>query len=473
MPIWQIYERLLMATGPRIAAQRPNVIWIFGDQHRAQALGVAGDPNVHTPNVDRLATDGLYCPQAVGGFPLSCPYRGSLLSGRYPHEAVPGHEYPLDPALPTVAQPFGEAGYHTAYFGKWHVDGWHERDGRAGLHIVPRERRGGFDQWLGYENNNAQWDCHVHGHDAQGNEIPLYRLPYYETDALTDLLIDFIDERALPVEGDQATADQSADASPFFAVLSVQPPHDPYVAPEPWMARHTPGEIQLRPNVPDVRRITEKARRELAGYYAMIENLDWNLGRVIEALREAGLHDNTHIIFFSDHGDMHGSHGQFRKTSALEESLRVPMIFGGGRRYELKNGISDAPINHVDLAPTSLGLCGIDVPDWMVGHDWSARRIKGRQPATDEPDSAYCQVVKPTGHGHSVDRPWRGLVSRDGWKYVCLEGQPWYLFNLNEDPYEQANHAHNTIYRSERKRLHDRLNQWIAQTGDSFAMPEL
>ena len=90
-----------------------------------------------------------------------------------------------------------------------------------------------------------------------------------------------------------------------------------------------------------------------------------------------------------------------------------------------------------------------------------------------EPDSAYLQSVIPTMHGHSIDRPWRGVATRDGWKYVCLEGQPWLMFNLNEDPYEQANLAFNTAFGSQRRRLHDRLARWIAETNDQFALPEV
>ncbi len=122
------------------------------------------------------------------------------------------------------------------------------------------------------------------------------------------------------------------------------------------------------------------------------------------------------------------------------------------------------------LAPTTLGLAGLEIPDWMAGADFSACRVRGRE--LDAPDSAYLQLVEPTGHGHSVNRPWRGVVTADGWKYVCLEHQPWLMFNLNEDPYEQANLAYNNAFARERRRLHDRLNQWIADTGDTFAMPE-
>ena len=89
------------------------------------------------------------------------------------------------------------------------------------------------------------------------------------------------------------------------------------------------------------------------------------------------------------------------------------------------------------------------------------------------PDSAYIGLPVPTGHGDSLDRPWRGVVTRDGWKYVCVEQQPLMLFNLVDDPYELANHAHNPRYRADRHRLQDRLTRWIAGTGDTFALPSI
>src|SRR6056297_2464525 len=153
-----------------VSERRENIIWIFGDQHRAQALGFAGDPNVFTPNLDRLATEGLR-PSGIGGSPLCCPYRGSLLTSRYPHECVPGHQDPLPLGMPTIAEPFGASGYDTAWFGKWHVGGFDEADGRAAFATVPRELRGGFQTWIGYENNNSQYDSWVHGHRLDGSEI--------------------------------------------------------------------------------------------------------------------------------------------------------------------------------------------------------------------------------------------------------------------------------------------------------------
>lgn len=445
------------------AVKRPNVIWIFGDQHRAQATGFAGDPNLHTPNLDRFASEGAVFSRAVSGFPLCCPARGSLLTGLYPHRCVPGHERPLPDGQETIAGVLKKAGYHTAYFGKWHLAGFKERGGRAAFHITDPDQRGGFDEWVGYENNNSQFDCWVHGGRDEGAFH--YRLPGFETDALTDMLIRYLEGR-VEVSNDAAR-------QPFFAALSVQPPHDPYIAPEEWMRRHNPGGVQLRPNVPHIPYIEHRARRQLAGYYAMIENLDWNFGRIRAALDRLGLTEETYILFFSDHGDMQGSHGQFSKNSPWEESIRVPCVIGGGTPfYTYRSGSNNLPINMPDISATTLGLCGIPVPEWMQGRDYSGLRLRGRELPANA-DSALLQGVIPTCHGYSTDRPWRGVVTADGWKYTVLEGQPWMLFNLNNDPYEQVNLAHNSSFWGERRRLQDLLAGWLDRTGDSFALPVL
>ncbi|MEZ5354095.1 MAG: sulfatase [Bryobacteraceae bacterium] len=439
---------------------RPNVIWLFADQHRAQALSCNGDPNVSTPNIDNLSSLGVNFTRAVSSFPLCCPFRGSVLTSRWAHHCVVGHEYALPEGQPTIAKPFHDAGYHTAYFGKWHLAGHKEATGRGAFHITDPDKRGGFEHWVGYENNNSQWDSWVHG--GRGRDAFHYRLPGYETDELTNLLIKYVGER-----GEEAKAGR---AKPFFAVLSVQPPHDPYVAPPDYMHRFNPNRLEMRPNVPGSPEVQSTARRELAGYYAMIENWDHNIGRVRESLDKAGLGFNTHLVVFSDHGDMHGSHGMYRKTNPFEESVRVPFILAGEEpRYNNRaNSRPDAVLTTVDIAPTTLGLCGIDKPSWMEGYDYSHLRLTQRKAAGPAPDSAFLQNVVPTGHAHSINKPYRGIVTRDGWKYVSFAGMPWLLYNLNEDPYEQANLAHNNRYRAERRKLAARLRQWVADTGDRF-----
>lgn len=441
------------------AAPRKNAIWLIADQWRAQSLGCNGDPNSHTPNLDRLATSGVNFDQARSTMPLCCPFRGSMLTGRYPHQVVPGHEFQMPPAQRTIAHELNDAGYHTAYFGKWHLDGFHESEGRAAFHVVPPERRGGFQYWLGYENNNSQWDSWVHGGGGEHDTKP-FRLPGFETDALSDIFINYLREPA-------------RKEKPFFAVLSVQPPHNPYIAPASYMQRYNAQQITLRPNVPAVKSVEERARQELAGYYAQIENWDTNVGRIVDALTAAGMLEDTHIMIFADHGDLHGSHGQFLKMNPYEESVRIPMIVSGERSfYGRGSGRAGSLFSAVDIAPTTLGLCGLTAPKTMLGHDYSSRRLRpGRVAAASEPDSVYLQSVVPTMHADSVNQAFRGLVTADGWKYVCFEKQPWMLFNLNEDPYELVNMALNERYKAERKRLEQRLKQWVADTGDTFEVP--
>jgi len=464
-----------------------NVIWIFGDQHRRQMLSCMGDPNVRTPNIDNLAEYGINFTRAYSNFPLCCPARGTILTGRHAHACIPGHNYRMPDEQQTFAHILNQNDYHTAWFGKWHVDGPRVRqnDGseknekrprhpsapadepfRECFEYKPPEARGGFETWIGYENNNSPHNTWVHGHDENG-DVDLHRLDGFETDALTDKLIAYLSRRAGELQED--------GGKPFFAGLSVQPPHDPYGAPEEFMSHYNPATLKMRGNVPPVDWVEERARREYSGACAMVENLDWNLGRIRKALRATGLETSTTILFFSDHGDMHGSHGQFHKTSPWEESVGVPCIIGGAldvqgqtirKRY-------DYPVSLVDLAPTTLGLCGIQPPEWMQGTDCSPFKTNSWQdPTPEEPNAVLLQNVIPTGHPDSCDRPWRGIVTRGGWKYICFENTDWLLFNLHEDPLEQVNLAHNTMFAEQRRELRDRLRKMIEKVGDTFPVPQ-
>ena len=445
----------------------PNLIWLFGDQHRFHATGFAGDRNLHTPNMDDLALTGIAPARGgVGGYALCCPFRGSLLTGVYPHRCVPVHEAPLPDGQMTVAHAFAAAGYHTAWIGKWHVDGFKESQGRAAFHVVPRERRGGFDKWIGYENNNSQFDCRVHG--GEGEDRAPWRLEGFETDALTDIFVRHLEERA--AEPDR----------PFFAALSVQPPHWPMQCPAEFR-RLRSDEVALRPNVPPGGLAERGARLGGPGYYGMIENWDHNIGRVVAALRRLGLSTNTHIVFFSDHGEMLGSHGRFGKVLPYEESIRTPLILGGadffynGLRSENPVTMGGAPpagldvvINHVDIAPTSLGLCRLPVPDWMEGFDYSFLRHGGPEPA-GVPGAALLQAIEPREQCPAF----RGMVTRDGWKYCCTAEGPWLLFNLNNDPFEMDNLALVPRHRKTHARLHGRLAALLDEVRDPFVLPPL
>ena len=126
------------------------MIWFLVDQMRGQATGYNGDPNVFTPNLDNMAVEGAHFPEAVSGCPLCCPFRGSLLTGKYVHNhSVKLHQDRLDPATPLISDVFNENGYETIYLGKWHLAGFKEQQGRTVLRTVPRDERGRFDTWIG------------------------------------------------------------------------------------------------------------------------------------------------------------------------------------------------------------------------------------------------------------------------------------------------------------------------------------
>lgn len=445
--------------------RKPNVIWVLVDQMRAQAMGFTGDPNVRTPNLDNLARDGVAFTSAVSGTPWCCPFRGALLTSLYPQaNGVTETPSPLKPTIPTITAPFKDAGYHTSWIGKWHLDG-----SNLVTHYIPPERRGGFDYFMGFENNNNQNESYVFGNDS---EKPV-RLKGYETDSLTEMFIEHLRNH---VGGKE-------DYQPFFSVLSVQPPHNPYVPPTDVTGEgkyyHNPSDIKLRPNVPPAGKWPNKARRDLAGYYGMIENIDTNIGKLRMALKELDVDRETYIIFMSDHGDCLSSHGQCCKSSPWEESIRIPFIVSCvGSAYHMKTGFSNSLVNHIDIAPTTLGLCGIDIPKSMVGYDYSSEcikrdRLEYHEAKTPSPESAYLQQIPRKFQPHTIHKEWRGVVTKDGWKYICTPGAEFAMFDLNDDPYEMANLCFDIAYQKEKERLHKMLQDYIIDTKDEFKLPDI
>ena len=430
---------------------RPNVIWIIADQMRADALSCNGSTYAVTPNLDRLARYGMNFKRAVAAYPVCSAFRGALFCGMQHHKCVLGHQYGIADGQRTVADAFNEAGYDTAFFGKWHIDC---RTDNSPYAYVPPSRRGGFRTWLGYDNNGMQWATWVHG-NVRGEETR-FKLNGFEADAMTDIFIGHLQEHGR----------ERAD-TPFFAVLSLFAPHPPYMAP----ARSFKDRAREVPkNVPGGE-YENFYRAEIPRYAAMVENVDENVGRVMDALSDLGMDLNTHVIFMSDHGDMFGAHGLYEKLTPFEESVRIPFIIGGAvpYMYGFRAGETDALINEVDVAPTTLGLCGIRVPERMDGFDYSSRRF-GQGDFSREPDAAYIKAIVPSGY---LNRAWRGVVTRSGWKYVCLEDAPYCLFDLNSDPHEAVDLLYRNGYEEKRRKLHALLQRWIDNTRDSFALPAL
>ena len=416
---WSGISAGLALTGCATAAgrlgrqRRPNIVYVFADQWRAQATGHAGDPNARTPHLDALEQQSVNFTHAVSGCPVCSPYRASLLTGQYPlTHGVFLNDVPLGTEAVSIAQACKTAGYRTGYIGKWHLEG----NGRS--RYIPPHRRQGFDFWKVLECTHN----YNHSQYYAGNDSTPRIWPGYDAVAQTDDACQYIREQAA--------------AGPFALFLSWGPPHAPYLtAPEEYRKRFKPEDIVLRPNVPPERH--EVARRDLAGYYAHIAVLDDCIGRILGTLQSAGIADDTIFVFTSDHGDMLCSHGMTKKQKPFEESIRVPFLL----RYPAAHGQAgrriDMPINTPDIMPTLLGLAGIPIPKTVEGRDYS-RAIR----RTAEPDNDAVLIACPSPFGQwdrrRGGREYRGLRTRR-YTYVRDLNGPWLLFDNETDPYQQTN----------------------------------
>ncbi len=277
---------------------------------------------------------------------------------------------------------------------------------------TPEYHRGGFQDWFGFEVNNAPFE----GFYYHQNEVNPRKIKGYQTDVLTDMAIRYLNEYG--------------HHKPLFLVLSVEPPHFPLDVPDQFM-RFDPSALKTQPNFSD----TPEMREKLAIYYAMIENLDWNIGRLSDALsRNTQFADNTLTVYFSDHGDFMGNHGLFeRKENPHQESVRVPAIFHWPNQIPAQ-GMRNELFSLVDMLPTTLGLLEMDMPSHLQGKDFSSALLN--KPFV-EPNHVLLEMCgNPRWNLDFLD--WRGLVTNK-WKYTYYETGHELLFDLEEDPYEQTN----------------------------------
>ena len=374
----------------------PNILWVVTTQWRAQACGYAGDPNARTPFLDALEAEAVNYVQAVTPHPFGPFARAALLTGRpSPENGIRDYFDPLPKGARTIAHGLTERGYATAYFGKWHLaakDPTLPIVGEAHARIVvPTDARGGFDYWEAFEGGFLLNDPFVHG-----TRFPEpTALPGYQSDVLCDRARMWISRRG-----------------PWFCVVSLEPPHPPYEVPSAGTLSPPAASLVLPPNVPRGAAET-RARRELAGYYAHIEATDRAIGRLLHAVSR----DKTVVVFTSVHGDMHGSHGLFRKGWPHEESVRVPLLVRApavpGRR------------NH---DPVSL----LQLPEMTL------RWADGMLPA---PPPAESRISMPSVVALPLqcDRPWTGIRNASRKLILNADGSPWLFFDLERDPFETRN----------------------------------
>jgi len=432
-----------LVSSARAAAKPPNVVFIIADQWRAQAFGYAGDPNVRTPHLDQFEKQCVNFTQAVAGMPVCSPTRASLLTGQRPQtNGVFLNDVPLSIDAITLPKVLKAAGYDTGCIGKWHIDGHGSRSA-----FIPPERRQGFDYWKVLECT----------HD--------YNHSFYYADGPEKLAWDGYDASAQTHDAQTYLTNHAKTDKPFLLWLAWGPPHNPYdTAPAKYRAMYSPDAIQLRPNV--AKSNEAQARKELAGYYAHCTALDDCFADLLHTLDEAGIAENTIVVFTSDHGDMLWSQDQQRKQRPWEESVRVPLLIRFPAVMNIKPQRNEATINSEDVMPTLLSLCGMPTPKSVEGLDFSAN-MRG------QPDpSGGATVVRCVSPFGEYTRPKGGREYREirtaRYTYVCELAGPWLLYDNQVDPFQLHNLINDPAYAALREEMESLLKKKLAGQHDEF-----
>jgi arylsulfatase A-like enzyme len=445
---------------------RPNVVVFFTDQQRHDSTGLHGNPLGLTPNLDELGRANTHLFNSFTCQPVCGPARAAFQTGQFPTRT--GHwtngRKPLTEDTPALGDLFGAAGYDTAYIGKWHL-------GRQDdLGPVARENRGGYDFWLASNQLEMTSDAYrTTLYDLAGD--PVF-LPGYRVDALTDAAIRYVSSRLEPpgavsffAAGDQVAHPPAKLAKPFFLFVSFIEPHhqnhrDDYPAPDGYRER-----FEGRWTPPDLAANPGSHHQHLAGYWGMVKRIDEALGRLLDALRSMELLDDTIVLFTADHGCHFKTRNDEYKRSADEASIRVPTVMAGpGFRH---GGRIENLVSLIDLPPTLLDACGLDVPREFQGRSLMPI-IRGELEAWR--NSVLIQV--------SESKVGRAVRTRR-WKYsiVAKDADPWAdsgalryeeeaLYDLFADPHELTNLIGYRSHLPLQSRLKGELTRLIVESGE-------
>jgi arylsulfatase A-like enzyme len=388
--------------------KRPNVLFVFSDQHRASALGCsAAGEEVRTPSFDGFAGEGTRFANAVSNTPVCCPARASLMTGKYGHHTgvVTNRVYPEPGRHRYLAEVFRASGYRCGYVGKWHL-------GEVATDPGDPRRLGFHDYWYGGRQNSSHFRYNFAVDSADSISGDCFFRPKKEA----DLAVDFL--------GSQSSAE------PWFLFLSWTAPHPPFTSPNKYLQHYDRKPLTFHDHV-EHEFSREVADLFLPHYYGLIEGLDTEFGRLLAELDRLGMRDDTIVVYTSDHGEMLGCHDLMGKRWPYRESTNVPLIFQWPGR--IPAGVTPTtPFGMPDIMPTLLGLAGIEAPAGLDGNDHSELLLGHSSVAV--PDHAYLAM-----HYGFVPWPgWRGVRTKR-YVYARLEERPWLLFDLENDPLEQRN----------------------------------
>lgn len=447
-------------------SKAPNLLYVFADQLRYFSCGYAGDARAQTPHIDAFARQSSDCCNAVSGHPVCAPYRASLFTGKYTTSTgMVINEIRMNPDHECIGHVLGRGGYRTGYIGKWHLYA-----NEMGNHYDPKNSyipagpdRLGFDDFFaGYNFHHEYYGEHAYYHLNSPEKIYVQG---YEPDAQTDLAIDKMREF-------------SSQEKPFALFLSMGTPHDPWTpdnVPAKYLERFKDVQFELPPNylpendphADDWAKLSKEERAELTEwmrvYYAMVANVDDNFGRLLQAVEDMGLKDDTIVVFTSDHGELFGAHGRRAKNIFYEEAVRIPFLIRWPGRIPAGEKC-DVCLNTVDIMPTLLHMMGLPIPSGVEGMDVS-ERLMGRP--GPEPDAALMMCTGPTAT-FADGNEWRALRDKQ-YTYAVfhVDGQE-LLFNNVQDPYQMNNLADQQEFQPLLEQYRQKLKEKMKAIGDTF-----
>lgn len=493
-------------------ADRPNIVFVFSDQQRYDTLKCYGNDWIQTPSINALADQSFVFRSAYVAQPVCTPARATIMTGLYPHAAGPiVNKIPLPKEVKTIAEMIPDD-YYCGYMGKWHLGD-------------DLEAQHGFDEWVSAEDG--------HREAYTRRELRFKRSSYhhhliekgYTPDVETDDGIGVFSSDmhyALPEELQMASflGDNAADfidrnkEKPFVLYVSTFEPHSPYDGPfkdmydpetlptGPTFLKHPEGasfvnrtradyflsflegadqeadDYMMNYAAPLEDVTTELGWRTLRAHYmANISLVDGMVRRVTDALEQAGVADNTIVIFTSEHGDMMGDHGMLEKRSFYEEAARVPLLMRVPWLSKDQTDV-DGYVGHIDLVPTLIDLIGEPVPDHVQGKSL-VPAMKGEQSLDGNEvfiqwngtsDGLPDRFLGSKSINRMLTLPWRSIVV-DGWKLNLCAGDQCELFDLVNDPYEETNLYNDPSQADRIREMASSVRMWQRRTGDDAPLP--
>jgi choline-sulfatase len=444
---------------------KPNILILLTDQQHTNTLGCYGNNVIRTPNIDRLASEGVTFERHYVSIPLCVPSRASIWSSQYPHcNGVmvndDGRGICFPDEIPTLGDVAKAAGYVCGYIGKWHI-------GREGT-----PQHGFTDAWWTHLRGSYEQDLEENGQMTfdpgtnRGSQRGIVPFELAHDTVVASKTIEFI---------------QQHKDEPFVCVCSMRAPHDPYIG--PFNDLYDPADVPLPPTVnetfenkPHTQRRgiprfwfekwigadpsnlnLDELRRIIARYWGLVHLVDVNVGRVLQTLDELNLNERTIVLFMSDHGDAMGNHGLFAKGLFMyDDTTRVPCIVRWTNHVPASKRVSHLT-STIDVVPTLWELVGLGAPRTMQGQ--SMRQVWDY--AHNRRDAVFMEMFEAYGCSSPIFS-----VRTDRWKYNWHVADQDELYDMTQDPHETRNLAPDAKHRDTLLGLRYRILRWLEETGD-------